>query len=188
MPCWSSASMASTAGTRRDRCCIPAMISSSSASTCSRRMASPFRCYNDKHLSYSFEKAQWMVEASRRLKFPMLAGSSLPVTWRLPDIELPLNSEIEHATGGGIRRAGRDGLPRPGGAAVHGRAAEGRRDRRQGGSDDRGRCGVESGRGRTLSPRAPGLGALEERHAAGPDARGRPHAGSRRPRASCPSW
>jgi hypothetical protein len=53
--------------------------------------------YNDKHLSYSFEKAQRMVASSRRLKFPMLAGSSLPVTWRLPDLELPLNCEIEEA-------------------------------------------------------------------------------------------
>ena len=53
--------------------------------------------YNDKHLSYSFEKASWMVEASRRLKFPMLAGSSLPVTWRLPDVELPLNAELDSA-------------------------------------------------------------------------------------------
>jgi len=53
--------------------------------------------YNDKHLSYSFEHAKWMVDASKRLKFPMLAGSSLPVTWRLPDIEMPLNSEIESA-------------------------------------------------------------------------------------------
>src|SRR5581483_10365668 len=53
--------------------------------------------YNDKHLSYSFEKAKWMVDASKRLRFPMLAGSSLPVTWRLPDIELPLGCEIEDA-------------------------------------------------------------------------------------------
>jgi hypothetical protein len=53
--------------------------------------------YNDKHLSYSFDKARWMVDASKRLKFPMLAGSSLPVTWRLPDLELPLNCEIESA-------------------------------------------------------------------------------------------
>ena len=53
--------------------------------------------YNDKHLSYSFEKAKWMIEASRRLKFPVLAGSSLPVTWRLPDLELPLDCEIESA-------------------------------------------------------------------------------------------
>jgi hypothetical protein len=53
--------------------------------------------YNDKHLSYSFEHAKWMVDTSRRLRFPMLAGSSLPVTWRLPDVELPLNCEIESA-------------------------------------------------------------------------------------------
>ena len=53
--------------------------------------------FNDKHLSYSFEKAKWMVDASKRLKFPMLAGSSLPVTWRLPDIEIPLGGEIESA-------------------------------------------------------------------------------------------
>jgi hypothetical protein len=53
--------------------------------------------YNDKHLSYSFEKAKAMVDASRRLRFPMLAGSSIPVTWRLPAIDLPLGSKIEDA-------------------------------------------------------------------------------------------
>ncbi len=53
--------------------------------------------YNDKHLSYSFEKAKWMVDASKRLKFPMLAGSSLPVTWRLPDVEMPSGAHVEEA-------------------------------------------------------------------------------------------
>lgn len=53
--------------------------------------------YNDKHLSYSFEKAKWMVDQSKRLKFPMLAGSSLPVTWRLPDVDIPLGSTIDDA-------------------------------------------------------------------------------------------
>ena len=53
--------------------------------------------YNDKHLSYSFEKAQEMVSDGHRLGFPILAGSSLPVTWRLPDVELPLDCEIESA-------------------------------------------------------------------------------------------
>lgn len=53
--------------------------------------------YNDKHLSYSFEKAKAMVDASRRLRFPMLGGSSIPVTWRLPSIDLPLGCEIEDA-------------------------------------------------------------------------------------------
>jgi hypothetical protein len=58
--------------------------------------------YNDKHLSYSFERAREMVEESRRLGFPLLAGSSLPVTWRLPDLELPLECEIEDALMGGV--------------------------------------------------------------------------------------
>ena len=53
--------------------------------------------YNDKHLSYSFEKARAMVDASRRLRFPLMAGSSLPVTWRLPAIEMPLNCDISEA-------------------------------------------------------------------------------------------
>ncbi|MFN0170978.1 MAG: hypothetical protein ACKV22_31560 [Bryobacteraceae bacterium] len=53
--------------------------------------------FNDKHLSYSFEKAKKMVETSRELRFPMLAGSSVPVTWRLPSIELPIDCRIEDA-------------------------------------------------------------------------------------------
>ena len=53
--------------------------------------------YNDKHLSYSYEKANEMVADGHRLGFPILAGSSLPVTWRLPDLELSLGCEIEDA-------------------------------------------------------------------------------------------
>jgi hypothetical protein len=53
--------------------------------------------YNDKNLSYSFDKGKEMVADSKRLDFPVLAGSSLPVTWRLPDLELPYDCEIEEA-------------------------------------------------------------------------------------------
>jgi hypothetical protein len=53
--------------------------------------------FNDKHLSYSFEKASAMVATSRRLGFPLLAGSSLPVSWRLPDVELPFDCSIDEA-------------------------------------------------------------------------------------------
>jgi hypothetical protein len=53
--------------------------------------------YNDKALSWSFEKAKTMRDTARRLKFPMLAGSSLPVTWRLPELELPLGCQIDDA-------------------------------------------------------------------------------------------
>lgn len=51
--------------------------------------------FNDKHLSWNFAWAKEMVALSKELKFPFLAGSSLPMTWRMPDIELPLNSEPE---------------------------------------------------------------------------------------------
>ena len=53
--------------------------------------------FNDKHLSFSFTWAREMVDTARRLKFPFLAGSSLPVTWRLPPIELPRGCVIDEA-------------------------------------------------------------------------------------------
>ena len=53
--------------------------------------------FNDKHLSYNFEKATRMVEWSKELDFPFLAGSSIPVTFRLPPLELPYGCEIEDA-------------------------------------------------------------------------------------------
>ncbi len=53
--------------------------------------------YNDKALSYSFEKAKNGGRLRGVCSFRMLAGSSLPVTWRLPAIELPLGCHIEEA-------------------------------------------------------------------------------------------
>ena len=53
--------------------------------------------YNDKHLSYSFEKARAMVRTAHEMGFPMLGGSSIPVTWRLPDVEIPQGAYIEDA-------------------------------------------------------------------------------------------
>ena len=53
--------------------------------------------FNDKHLSYSFDKASRMVAEAKRLKMPFLAGSSLPVTWRLPPVEVPHDASIEEA-------------------------------------------------------------------------------------------
>jgi hypothetical protein len=53
--------------------------------------------FNDKHLSYSWDKSRKIYDWSRELKFPFMAGSSLPVTWRRPELELPLDSPIEDA-------------------------------------------------------------------------------------------
>jgi hypothetical protein len=45
--------------------------------------------FNDKHLSTEWSECAEMVADSKRLGFPLLAGSSLPVTWRMPAIDLP---------------------------------------------------------------------------------------------------
>jgi hypothetical protein len=50
--------------------------------------------FNDKHLSTTWERCREMVDDSRRLGFPFLAGSSLPVTWRLPQVEMPLETPL----------------------------------------------------------------------------------------------
>jgi hypothetical protein len=44
----------------------------------------------DKHLSHDTEEAFRMVDAAKAAKVPLMAGSSLPVTWRLPELEVPL--------------------------------------------------------------------------------------------------
>lgn len=53
--------------------------------------------FNDKHLSWKWAWAREMVDISRELDFPFLAGSSLPVTWRMPSVDLPYGAEVEEA-------------------------------------------------------------------------------------------
>jgi hypothetical protein len=53
--------------------------------------------FNDKHLSHAWDRAKKMVGWSEELKFPLMAGSSLPVTWRRPELELPLGTPVEDA-------------------------------------------------------------------------------------------
>ena len=48
----------------------------------------------DKHLSYSRAEAAEMVKAAAAQKVPLMAGSSLPVTWRLPPLEVPLGRKF----------------------------------------------------------------------------------------------
>jgi hypothetical protein len=53
--------------------------------------------FNDKHLSWKWEWAREMYDTSRRMGFPLMAGSSLPVTWRTPSIEMPLGARVREA-------------------------------------------------------------------------------------------
>ena len=58
--------------------------------------------FNDKHLSWKWEWAVEMVELSRAMKFPFLAGSSLPVTWRMPSVEMPYGASLQEVMCVGI--------------------------------------------------------------------------------------
>lgn len=53
--------------------------------------------FNDKHLSYSYRQAKRMVEISRELRFPMLAGSSAPVAYRVPAVDTPFGVAQKYA-------------------------------------------------------------------------------------------
>ena len=55
--------------------------------------------FNDKHLSWRWEWAREMVDTARKLGFALLAGSSLPVTWRMPAVDLPYGAEVEELMG-----------------------------------------------------------------------------------------
>jgi hypothetical protein len=58
--------------------------------------------FNHKQLSFSFPEARQMVATAERLRFPLLAGSSLPVTWRLPDIDIPVGARVQEAVMVGV--------------------------------------------------------------------------------------
>lgn len=53
--------------------------------------------FNDKHLSWDFRQAQRMVAIARELRFPLLAGSSVPVARRIPAIDAPFGGVYRHA-------------------------------------------------------------------------------------------
>jgi hypothetical protein len=53
--------------------------------------------FNDMHLSYTWQRARTMAGWAKELTFPLMAGSSLPVTWRRPELELPVGCQIEDA-------------------------------------------------------------------------------------------
>lgn len=53
--------------------------------------------YVDKHLSWNWDWAKAMYDASREMGFPLMAGSSAPIRWRIPSVELPLGAPVTEA-------------------------------------------------------------------------------------------
>jgi len=45
--------------------------------------------FNDKHLAYSWRDAKHMYDTAQAMSIPFLAGSSVPVAWRAPALNLP---------------------------------------------------------------------------------------------------
>jgi hypothetical protein len=53
--------------------------------------------FSDKHLSAMWADAKWVYDKARELFVPLLAGSSLPVTWRRPELKLPKGCPLVEA-------------------------------------------------------------------------------------------
>lgn len=53
--------------------------------------------FNDKHLSYRFDWSAEMMQVTRELQIPFMAGSSVPLAQRRPPLEIPAGSVIEEA-------------------------------------------------------------------------------------------
>ena len=51
--------------------------------------------FNDKHLSVSWDEAKWMFNKSRELNFPLTGGSSIPIYFRKPEVELDIDTPIK---------------------------------------------------------------------------------------------
>jgi hypothetical protein len=53
--------------------------------------------FNDKHLAYAWRDAKHMADTARAMNIPFLAGSSVPVAWRVPALALPRGCELTGA-------------------------------------------------------------------------------------------
>lgn len=61
--------------------------------------------FNDKHLSYRWDWAKEMYDTAQRHRIPFMAGSSVPLAQRRPELEIPPDSMFEEAIsihGGGF--------------------------------------------------------------------------------------
>jgi len=55
--------------------------------------------FNDKHLGPVWSDAKWMYDRAKELHVPFMAGSSMTVGYRRPEISVPLGCQIEAAVG-----------------------------------------------------------------------------------------
>ena len=123
--------------------------------------------YNDKHLSYSFEKAKAMVDASRRLTFPdagrLFAAGDLASAGYRTAARMRNRRRPDGRVEGGSDPMDFHALEA---YAVHGGTARSWRDRRESSAVDRRRRGVEGRAKRAAGRRTADRRAFPQRYAA----------------------
>ena len=58
------------------------------------RSGRPVPVFIDKHLGAAWEESKWIYDRAAELKIPLLAGSSVPLTWRHPPADVRAGSKI----------------------------------------------------------------------------------------------
>lgn len=53
----------------------------------------------DKHLADTWEDSKWIYDTARQMDIPLMAGSSLPVSWRRPAVDIPRGSHLKEIVG-----------------------------------------------------------------------------------------
>src|SRR5438132_1605718 len=62
-----------------------------------RKSARSVPVFCDKHLYYDRKRARAMYDTARQIGFPLMAGSSLPITWRRPELDLRIGTRVREA-------------------------------------------------------------------------------------------
>lgn len=60
-----------------------------------RRTGRSVPVFCDKHLADNWEDARWLYDTARELHVPLMAGSSLPTTWRYPPLDTERGRQIK---------------------------------------------------------------------------------------------
>ena len=62
-----------------------------------RKLGRVVPVFTDKHFSYEPLFAQWILQTYKHMNIPLMAGSSLPVSWRVPEQSWPIGAPIRRA-------------------------------------------------------------------------------------------